>query len=90
MRHMQNDEQIDNSPPYTEFWMDVGRALDIRGSEIVNRRTIRIAHNIADLLKLSGYPVEVKDHILPIDYMTPIFGSMAKHMYELHEHFQSL
>jgi len=90
MHYHQNQEQVDDSPSFTEFWIDVGGSLDTRGSEKVNRATVDIAHQIAQVLELQGDRIVVVDHIIPTDFQTPIFGRKAHEMHEIHEHFRSL
>ena len=90
MRYQQNQEQVDDSPSFTEFWLNVEHSVDGRGNERVNRTTVDIAHQIAIVLELQGDRVEVIDHIIPTDFQTPIFGSEAAHMHQTHKHFQSL
>ncbi len=64
-----------DGPAYTELGFDVGNALDWLGTESVNEGAIRVATQVANLLRVKGDSVAVIDGIYPIDCQAPIFSS---------------
>jgi hypothetical protein len=68
--------QIEDDKTHTEFGMDVGDALDILGSEKVDKETVVIATQIAEMLRANGDLVEILEQIT-IDYDHPMFGEDA-------------
>ncbi len=63
--------------PYTEFWFDVGRGLDVFGKGVVDEAAVDIAGQIGQHLENNGNTVNMLDGIVITDSQTPIFGAEA-------------
>lgn len=77
-RSLQYIQKTDgDGPDYTEFYLNVGDALDWRGRDMVNLSTMDIANLLAQLLRRRGDSVSVLPDIIPTDDATPLFGEEA-------------
>lgn len=81
-------ELIDNAPEVTEFWYDVGDALDYLGENEIDDQIIKIAEKLAQIIEISGNSVELYGYAIPTDFQNPIFGSGYEMMRE--EHYMQL
>jgi hypothetical protein len=63
-----------NGQTHTEFSIDVGDAIDLFGDEFVDGETLKIAKQIAELLRLQGDKIQFSQEVVPIDFQTPLFG----------------
>ena len=82
-QHRRND-----SPEHTEFWVGVGEGIDWLGVETVDEESVKLAEQIAKLLRQEGRVVEVLKDIVCTDWRTPIFGEDADEQGDLREHFR--
>jgi hypothetical protein len=67
-----------DGPAHTEYGFEVGTAEDWLGRETVDEGTVRVAEQIARVLRAGGDEVAIIEGIYPTDFETPLPASPSQ------------
>ena len=73
---------VPETPPYTEFGMDAGAELDLRGREAVDAEVVELARVMGRVLAAEGDVIVIYEQMIPTDFEHPLFGPEADHTRE--------